>query len=55
MLTSILNLLFVGEGFDIKFIICGGGLITVASPCHWGPRASLRRCTAARAWRTQPK
>ncbi|BAS77433.1 Os02g0193933, partial [Oryza sativa Japonica Group] len=39
--------------FDIKFIFCGGGPITVA--CHWGPRASPRRCTAARAWRTPTK
>ncbi|BAT03057.1 Os07g0661450, partial [Oryza sativa Japonica Group] len=39
--------------FDIKFIFCGGGSTTVA--CHWGPRTSPRRCTAARAWRTPTK
>ncbi|BAS81499.1 Os02g0808601, partial [Oryza sativa Japonica Group] len=39
--------------FDIKFIFCGGEPTTVA--CHWGPHASPRRCTAARAWRTPTK
>ncbi|BAS81521.1 Os02g0811501, partial [Oryza sativa Japonica Group] len=39
--------------FDIKFIFCGGGSTTVA--CRWGPHASPRCCTAARAWRTPTK
>ncbi|CAD5173636.1 unnamed protein product, partial [Musa acuminata subsp. malaccensis] len=39
--------------YDIKLIYCGGGPITVA--CHWGSRASPRRCTIAQAWRTLTK
>ncbi|KAB8106925.1 hypothetical protein EE612_041463, partial [Oryza sativa] len=39
--------------FDIKFIFYGGGSTIVA--CHWGPRVSPRRCTAAWAWRTPTK
>ncbi|KAJ4824878.1 hypothetical protein Tsubulata_007182 [Turnera subulata] len=35
---------------DIKLIFVRGGSTAVA--CYWDPRASPKRCTTARAWRT---
>ena len=53
VLISLISDTWVIDPHDIKLISCGGGSTTVA--CHWGPRASPLRCTAARARRTPTK